>query len=49
MVGVEYRLLPAIAKVETDWGRVRQGQPDELVPSDIRTDVDATALQPVLL
>jgi hypothetical protein len=36
-------VLLAIAEVETDWRRARQAQPDELVPADIRTAVDAVA------
>ena len=46
MTGIDANVLLAVAKVETDWGRARQGQPDELVPADIRPDVDAAALQP---
>jgi hypothetical protein len=42
---IDPNVLLAIAKVETDWGQARNGQPDELVPADIRADVDAAALQ----
>lgn len=38
-------ILLAIAKVETDWGQARQGQPDDLVPADVRTRIDTAALQ----
>ena len=44
--GIAGNVLLAIAKVETDWGRARQAQPDDLVPADIRAAVDAAALQP---
>jgi hypothetical protein len=44
--GIDPNVLLAIAKIETDWGRARQAQPDDLVPADIRTAIDATALQP---
>jgi hypothetical protein len=46
MTGIDPNVLLAIAKVETDWGRARQGQPDALEPADIRAGIDATALQP---
>ena len=39
-------MLHAIAAVGTDWGRARQGQPDELEPADIRVYVDGAAIQP---
>ncbi|HSR24217.1 MAG TPA: hypothetical protein VLW53_11750 [Candidatus Eisenbacteria bacterium] len=35
MTGIDANVLLAIAKVETDWGRARQGQLDELVPADV--------------
>src|SRR5439155_2230263 len=44
--GIDPNVLLAIAKVETDWGRARNAQPDDLVPADIRASIDATALQP---
>ena len=43
---IDPNVLLAIAKIETDWGRARQAQPDDLVPADIRASIDATALQP---
>jgi hypothetical protein len=43
--GIDPNVLLAIAKVETDWGQARNGQPDDLVPANIRADVDAAALQ----
>ena len=42
---IDPNVLLAIAKVETDWGRARQDQPDELVPADVRASIDAAALQ----
>lgn len=39
-------MLLAIGKVETDWGQARSGEPDDLVPPDLRANIDATALQP---
>ncbi len=46
MTGIDPNVLLAIAKVETDFGRVRQGQPDDLMPGDIRSGIDAAVLQP---
>ena len=46
MAGIDPNVLLAIAKVETNFGRARQAQPDDLVPADIRASIDATALQP---
>jgi hypothetical protein len=43
--GIDPNVLLAIAKVETDWGQARNGQPDDLVPAEIRADIDAAALQ----
>src|SRR5215472_7841057 len=43
--GIDPNVLLAIAKVETDWGQARNGQPDDLVPADIRADVDVAALR----
>ncbi len=44
MTGIDPNVLLAIAKVETDWGRARQGQSDDLVPVDLRAHVDPVAL-----
>jgi hypothetical protein len=44
--GIGGNVLLAIAKVECDYGRCRTGQPDDLVPDDVRAHVDAAALQP---
>jgi hypothetical protein len=44
--GIDPNVLLAIAKVETDWGQARNGQPDDLVPPDIQAHVDIAALQP---
>jgi hypothetical protein len=44
--GIDPNVLLAIAKVETDWGQARNGQPDDLVPDDIRASVNVTELQP---
>ena len=46
LTGIDGNVLLAVAKVETDWGRARHGQPDNLVPADVRANVDAAALQP---
>src|SRR5215831_5328508 len=43
--GIDPNVLLAVAKVETDWGQARNGQPDDLVPADIRADIDVAALQ----
>jgi hypothetical protein len=45
VTGIDPNVLLAIAKVETNWGQARNGQPDDLVPADIRADVDVAALQ----
>jgi hypothetical protein len=45
MTGIDANVLLAVAKVETDSGRARQGQPDELVPADIRPGAGPAALQ----
>ena len=39
MTGIDPNVLLTIAKVETDWGRARNAQPDELVPADIRAAI----------
>jgi hypothetical protein len=44
--GIDGNVLLAIARVECDYGRCRTGQPDDLVPDDVRAHVDAAALQP---
>jgi hypothetical protein len=44
--GIDGNVLLAIAKVECDYGRCRTGQPDDLVPDDVRDHVDGAALQP---
>jgi hypothetical protein len=44
--GIDPNVLVAIAKVETDWGKVQNGQPDDLVPADIRANLDVAALLP---
>jgi membrane-bound lytic murein transglycosylase B len=46
LTGVDPNVLLAISRVECDCGRCRSGQPDGLVPADVRTRVDAGALQP---
>jgi hypothetical protein len=45
MTTIDGNVLLAIAKVETDFGRARNGQPDDLVPADVRAAIDASALQ----
>ena len=44
MTAIDGNVLLAIAKVECDYGRCRSGQPDDLVPADLRAHVDAAAL-----
>jgi hypothetical protein len=44
--GIDPNVLLAIAKIETDWGQARNGQPDDLVPADIRASVSVTELLP---
>ena len=44
IAGIDANVLLAIAKVETDWGRPREAQPDELVPAGVRSN--AAVLQP---
>jgi CHAP domain len=46
LTGIDGNVLLAIAKVECDYGRCRTGQPDDLVPDDVRAHIDAAALQP---
>ena len=43
---IDPNVLLAIAKVECSFGQCRTGQPDALVPADIRAHIDAAALQP---
>jgi len=44
MTGVDPAVLLAISQVECDYGRCRAGQPDTLVPADVRSRVDRAAL-----
>jgi membrane-bound lytic murein transglycosylase B len=44
--GTDPAVLLAISEVECDFGRCRAGQPDALVPSDVRSRVDQAALRP---
>ena len=44
--GVDPAVLLAISEVECDFGRCRAGQPDAMVPADVRSRIDRTALQP---
>ncbi|TMC08921.1 MAG: hypothetical protein E6J41_11920 [Chloroflexi bacterium] len=44
--GVDPAVLLAISEVECDFGRCRAGQPDTMVPADVRSRIDRTALQP---
>ena len=46
LTGADPAVLLAISQVECDFGRCRAGQPDALVPADVRGHVDRTALQP---
>lgn len=44
--GVDAGVLLAISKVECKFGQCRSGLPDTLVPADLRSHVDQSALQP---
>jgi soluble lytic murein transglycosylase-like protein len=44
--GADRSVLLAIAKVESSYGRYQAGQPDSLVPAEIRARVDTTSLAP---
>jgi membrane-bound lytic murein transglycosylase B len=46
LTGTDPAVLLAISEVECDFGRCRAGQPDAMVPADVRSRVDRTALQP---
>jgi hypothetical protein len=46
MTSIDPDVLLAIAKAETNCGQARRGQPDALVPADIRADIEVAALQP---
>jgi membrane-bound lytic murein transglycosylase B len=46
MTGADPAVLLAISEVECDYGRCRAGQPDTMVPPDVRSRVDRAALQP---
>jgi membrane-bound lytic murein transglycosylase B len=46
MTGADAAVLLAISEVECDFGRCRAGQPDTLVPADVRSRIDRAALQP---
>ncbi|HXM55997.1 MAG TPA: transglycosylase SLT domain-containing protein [Candidatus Dormibacteraeota bacterium] len=44
--GADPAVLLAISQVECDFGRCRAGQSDTLVPADVRSHIDRTALEP---
>lgn len=46
VTGVDPNVLLAVSKVECNFGRCRSGQPDSLVPADLRSHVDLVALKP---
>jgi membrane-bound lytic murein transglycosylase B len=46
LTGVDATVLLAISQVECDFGRCRAGQSDALVPADVRSHVDGSALRP---
>jgi len=46
MTGANPAVLLAISEVECDYGRCRAGQADTLVPADVRSRVDRSALLP---
>lgn len=46
VTGVDPNVLLAVSKVECNFGRCRSGQPDSLVPADLRSHIDLVALKP---
>jgi membrane-bound lytic murein transglycosylase B len=46
LTGADPAVLLAISEVECDFGRCRAGQPDAMVPADVRSRVDRAALRP---
>jgi len=46
LTGIDPAVLLAISRVECDFGRCRAGQPDTLVPADVRGSIDRAALLP---
>ena len=46
LTGTSAGVLLAISDVECDFGRCRAGQPDTMVPADVRGRIDRAALQP---
>ena len=46
LTGVEADVLLAVSWVECHYGRCRAGQPDTLVPADLRRHVDAASMLP---
>jgi len=46
LTGVAAEVLLAISEVECDFGRCRAGQPDAMVPLDVRRRIDQAALRP---
>jgi membrane-bound lytic murein transglycosylase B len=46
LTGADPAVLLAISEVECNFGRCRAGQPDAMVPADVRGHVDRAALQP---
>ncbi len=46
LTDVDAAVLLAISEVECDFGRCRAGEPDAMVPADVRSHVDRAALQP---
>jgi membrane-bound lytic murein transglycosylase B len=46
LTGVDPAVLLAISRVECDFGRCRAGQPDAMVPADVRGHIDRAALLP---
>jgi soluble lytic murein transglycosylase-like protein len=46
MTGADPAVLLAISEVECNYGHCRAGQPDTLVPADVRTRIDRAALRP---
>ncbi|HEY4027702.1 MAG TPA: transglycosylase SLT domain-containing protein, partial [Candidatus Dormibacteraeota bacterium] len=46
LTGVDPNVLLAISEVECNFGRCRSGAQDAMVPADVRTRIDVTALRP---
>ena len=45
VTNVDPSVLLAVSKIECDYGRCRSGQPDSMVPPDVRSHIDPLALK----